>query len=75
MLYYIAGVILLTKISDIVSIGDKVYKICNGVYHLLSYSKSMFQNRPLLIENNNVDDENEWIELKTFKSESCQTGM
>lgn len=67
MWYYLGGIILLSHISDLLNVGEKVYKVCNGVYTVTSYIMPSKQ-----IKNEN-DDQFEWIELKLFKDNGCQT--
>lgn len=74
MWYYIAGVILVSHVADILTVGEKIYKVCNGVYNVASISKNYIFPKTkkyeyMLLE----DDESEWIELKLFKNEECQT--
>lgn len=40
MWHYLAGVILLSRMSDVISVGEKLLKVCNGVYNIYSFVSS-----------------------------------
>lgn len=73
MWYYLAGAILISHIVDVISIGEKVYKVCNGLYSVSHYTATYLLKNGN--NNNNEKDENdeEWIELKVFKDSETQT--
>lgn len=72
MWYYVAGFIVVSRLTDIIVAGEKLYGICNGVYKVLNFSKNYFCATKN-IEFHPQNDDDEWIELKLFKNESCQT--
>lgn len=72
MWYYVATAIIISHIADILSVGEKIYKVCNGVYYVTSCGKQYFFPSKQ-ITNDSIDIEEEWIELKSFKNEECQT--
>ena len=67
MWYYVASIILVSHISDVLTISEKIYKVCNGVYSIATY---LMPNKKLVTY---IEDDDEWIELKLLKNEACQT--
>ena len=70
MWYYVAGIVMMSHLTDILMIGEKVYKLYNGIYYVVHCGKNfIFPVRPKQIE----ASDDEWIELKSFRDEECQT--
>lgn len=71
--YYIAVLIVISQLSEVISMGEKMYKICEGVKFAYDTSKNVVYyiatggktGAKLLC---NDDD---WVELSTFKIHKC----
>lgn len=75
MWYYVAGVLIVSKIADIITVSEKIYGVCHGLYNIMHYGKNIIYPNKTIKYNNDDENEEEWVELKLLKNQSCQTSF